>query len=190
MGAYLLYSVFLTAFVYPITAHAFWSENGFLSPFTKEPLGGIGTVDFAGAGVVHMTGGLTALVSAWILGPRAGRFHDVKTGELLNEPKTMPGHSIAHQLLGSMILWFGWYGFNTGSALLLTDNTVSTGEIAGHVTIVASLCGASGCDGALVINMILKYRVTQEFNFDLLPAMNGALSGLVASAGCAGLIQE
>lgn len=106
MAAYLCYSVFLAGFVYPVVAHAVWSNNGFASVTNVDPLFGIGTVDFAGSGVVHLTGGTTALFATMILGPRRGRFYDSQ-GEPLDTPKSFPGHSVALQLLGTMILWFG-----------------------------------------------------------------------------------
>jgi Amt family ammonium transporter len=106
MGAYLCYSMFLAGFVYPVVVHSIWSNNGFLSAFSADPLWGIGCIDFAGAGVVHLTGGTTALIATYILGPREGRFYDDK-GEPLAKPKPFPGHSIALQLMGTMILWVG-----------------------------------------------------------------------------------
>lgn len=106
MAAYLAYSVVLTAFVYPVVAHSIWSSNGFLSIFAKEPYRGIGSIDFAGSGVIHMTGGTVALIATYILGPRKGRFYDTR-GRPLAVPKPFPGHSVALQLLGTMILWFG-----------------------------------------------------------------------------------
>ena len=92
MTAYLCYSIFLCGFVYPVCAHSFWSVNGFLSPFTAEPLWGSGAIDLAGSGPVHMTGGVAALVMAIILGPRRGRFYD-DDGVPLEEPKAMGPHS-------------------------------------------------------------------------------------------------
>jgi ammonium transporter, Amt family len=106
MMAYWLYSLFLTGFVYPIVAHALWSDNGFLSPFSASPFQGVGCIDFAGSGVVHVTGGTTALIAAVILGARKGRFHDHR-GRLLDDPQPIPGHSMALQLLGTLVLWFG-----------------------------------------------------------------------------------
>jgi Amt family ammonium transporter len=106
MTAYLLYSLFLTGFVYPISARAMWSSHGFLSAKQPDPLGGVGAIDFAGSGVVHITGGMTALIAAKILGARKGRFYDSK-GSPLSKPKDFPGHSIALQLMGTMMLWFG-----------------------------------------------------------------------------------
>ena len=107
MSAYLCYSVFLTGFVYPVVVHSVWSSNGFLSAFNNNLLfRNIGTIDFAGSGAVHMTGGITALVAAIVLGPRKGRFHD-EDGNPLEKPVTFQPHSVALQVLGTLILWFG-----------------------------------------------------------------------------------
>ena len=106
MSAYLCYSVFLTGFVYPVAARAIWSTVGILSSGATDPFGDVGVFDFAGSGVVHVTGGMTAFWAAYMLGARKGRFHDSK-GRVLDVPKEFPGHSIALQLLGTMILWFG-----------------------------------------------------------------------------------
>ena len=87
----------LTGWVYPIVVHAVWNANGFLSAFSVDPLWGVGMVDFAGSGVVHLTGGVTALFATLILGPRRGRFHD-DSGRKLDKPKNIPGHSVALQV--------------------------------------------------------------------------------------------
>jgi len=105
MAAYLCYSFFLTGFVYPVVAHAAWSSYGFLSPGNADPLFGIGMVDFSGSGVIHLTGGTTALFAAYILGSRRGRFYDATTGQPLEVPKPFPGHSVSLQMLGTFILW-------------------------------------------------------------------------------------
>lgn len=105
MAAYFCYSVVLAGFVYPVVAHSIWSVQGFLSRENADPFMGSGVIDFAGSGVVHVTGGSVALYATLILGPRRGRFYDAQ-GEPLEEPKTFPGHSVALQLLGTMILWF------------------------------------------------------------------------------------
>lgn len=97
MTAYLCYSVLLSGWVYPIVVHAIWNPNGFLSAHSVDPLWGTGMVDFAGSGVVHVTGGTTALFATMILGPRRGRFHD-ETGRKLEKPRIYPGHSSALQV--------------------------------------------------------------------------------------------
>jgi ammonium transporter, Amt family len=97
MAAYLCYSVVLTGFVYPVIAHSIWSNNGFLSVFNIDPFLGVGAIDFAGSGVVHITGGSTAFLATMILGPRKGRFYDSR-GNPLPKPKPFPGHSVALQV--------------------------------------------------------------------------------------------
>jgi len=108
MAAYFCYSIFLTGWVYPVVAHAIWSKNGFLSNANLDPGPSIGRgcIDFAGSGAVHLTGGMTAIVATRILGPRRGRFTDAR-GRPLSKARKFPGHSIALQLMGTMILWFG-----------------------------------------------------------------------------------
>jgi Amt family ammonium transporter len=97
MAAYLCYSMMLSGWVYPVVAHSVWSINGFLSASSAKPLFGVGMVDFAGSGVVHVTGGVTALFATVILGPRRGRFHD-DTGRKLDTPNPFPGHSMSLQV--------------------------------------------------------------------------------------------
>jgi Amt family ammonium transporter len=97
MVAYLAYSVLLSGWVYPVIVHSLWSTRGFLSPTAVDPLWGVGTVDFAGSGVVHLTGGTTAFFAAIILGPRRGRFHD-ESGRRLEKPKDFPGSSYSLQV--------------------------------------------------------------------------------------------
>jgi ammonium transporter, Amt family len=107
MVAYLLYSIVMSGIIFPIVAHQVWSCNGFLSVNNPtDPFLGQGVIDFAGSGVVHLTGGITALYATNILGPRLGRFFDER-GEPIRNPVRFRGHSVALQLLGTMILWFG-----------------------------------------------------------------------------------
>jgi ammonia channel protein AmtB len=106
MAAYLAYSVVLAGFIYPVVAHSIWSNEGFLSRTNNNPFMDQGVIDFAGGGVVHLNGGLIALYATLVLGPRRGRFYDAQ-GEPLDNPQPFPGHSVALQLLGTMILWFG-----------------------------------------------------------------------------------
>ena len=124
MAAYLCYSLFLTGFVYPVAARSIWSSAGFLSATAVEPFGVIGVIDFAGSGVVHVTGGMTALIAAYMLGARKGRFTDSR-GRTLDKPKEFPGHSIALQLLGTMVLWFGCKYFGCNSCRSFVARSVS-----------------------------------------------------------------
>lgn len=182
MAAYLCYSLFLTGFVYPVVVHSIWSSNGFLTAFRPDSFQGVGTVDFAGSGVVHLTGGITALVAAIILGPRKGRFYD-EDGNKLDEPVMFPPHSVALQVLGTFILWFGWYGFNPGSALAI--DSAGSADVAALCAVTTTMGAAAGCVGALATDTLLEQAKTGEISYDLTMAMNGALSGLVAvTAGC------
>jgi len=183
MSAYLCYSFFLTAFVYPVVVHSIWSSDGFLTAFGDGDLfRGVGMIDFAGSGVVHMTGGATALVAAIILGPRRGRFYD-DDGNVLETPVEFPAHSVALQVLGTFILWFGWYGFNPGSALMIANNdSAATAALCAVTTTLAAACGSAT---AMFFDSVMDARVTGEVSYDLTMAMNGALGGLVAiTAGC------
>jgi len=187
MSAYVCYSLFLTAFVYPVVVHAVWSSAGFLSSFNDVEGGGklieehgAGVIDFAGSGVVHMTGGVTALIAAAILGARKGRFHDAD-GNPLPEPHTFPPHSVSLQVLGTFILWFGWYGFNPGSTLGINGY----GDTAALCAITTTLSAACGCVSGLFINFLTTLIFDGEGVYDLTMAMNGCLSGLVGiTSGC------
>jgi len=182
MQAYLLYSVFLTAFVYPVVVHAIWNGDGFLSAFNSDPLAGIGMIDFAGSGVVHMTGGCTALVAAIILGPRIGRFYDAE-GNALAEPHSFPPHSVALQVLGTFLLWFGWYGFNPGSTLSISP--AGYGDIAALCAVTTTLSAASSAVSAMFVDTLLGMCTEGHAEYDISMAMNGALGGLVGiTANC------
>lgn len=184
MAAYLCYSLVLAGFVYPIVSHAIWSKEGFLTSHAdaENKLFGSGVVDFAGGGVVHLVGGCTALFATMILGPRRGRFHDDE-GRKLEKPRAFPGHSIALQMLGSFILWFGWYGFNSGSALIAM--TKDRGRLVALSAVNTTLSGGMAGLVALFVNLFILERRLGEPIFDLRMAMNGSLSGLVAiTAGC------
>ena len=182
MAAYLCYSIFLTAFVYPVVVHAIWAGDGFLTAFRDNPFREIGVVDFAGSGVVHMTGGCTALVAAIVLGPRKGRFYD-EDGNALETPTTFAPHSVALQILGTFILWFGWFGFNPGSALLIANS--GSAAVAGLCAVTTTVAAAAGCVTAMFVDTVVDYMKTGETSYDLTMAMNGCLGGLVAiTAGC------
>ena len=101
LPAYLVHSCAITGFVYPVVAHWVWAKEGWLSYQNKDAVSG-GMLDFAGSGVVHMTGGISALIGAYVIGPRPGRFDE--SGAVV----LMPGHSSVLQVLGTFILWLGW----------------------------------------------------------------------------------
>lgn len=106
MNAYVVYSMFLTSFVYPVVAHWEWSPAGWLCPYRAESAGkklfNVGMVDFAGCGAIHMVGGLSGIVGAHFVGPRIGRYNSDGTAN------PMPGHNTPFAALGTLMLWFGW----------------------------------------------------------------------------------
>jgi ammonia channel protein AmtB len=125
-------------------------------------------------------GGTTALISTYLLGSRRGRFYDIQTGEPLEHPKPMPGHSVSLQLLGTFILWFGWFGFNPGSALLLGNSNPYQADVAALCAVNTFLSSAAACVSALACKFILTKSRTGSGSYDLIASMNGTLSGLVA----------
>jgi len=180
--AYICYSLMLTGFVYPVIVYSIWSPSGFLTAFNDEPLFGVGMIDFAGSGVVHMTGGATALVAAKVLGARIGRFADADGNEL-PEPMPFPPHSVSLQVLGTFCLWFGWYGFNPGSSLFIASE--GSAQVATLCAVTTTLAAAAGSVSALMTDMFINRFRTGETVYDITMTMNGALSGLVGiTAGC------
>jgi len=172
--AYIAYSVFLTGFVYPVVVHWIWSSTGWLSGFNGDDLlMDTGMLDFAGSGVVHMTGGMAGLVGATIIGPRTGRFDSSGAPN-----PNFGGHSMTLVVLGTFMLWFGWYGFNPGSMLAI--NGATNLEVVGRASVTTTLSGATGGIFALLINRM------RTGVWDLAQVCNGVLAGLVGiTAGCA-----
>jgi len=184
MVAYLCYSIFLTSFVYPVVVRSIWNTEGFLSSHNDDNSisdVGVGVIDFSGGLVVHVTGGLTALIAAYILGPRKGRFVEVD-GKW--KCRDFPGHSVALKVLGTLILWFGWYGFSTGSTYFIT--TTRKAFLAQNAAVNTTLAAAGGTMTSLLVNAWLVERHTGETEFNLSDALFGCLSGLVSiTNGCA-----
>lgn len=169
--AYLLYSVFITAFIYPVVVHWGWSDFGWLSAFASDPIGTNGYIDFAGSGIVHMVGGFAGLMGAIFVGARMGKYGP--NGSI----NPIPGHSISLAALGVFILWFGWYGFNPGSTLGLTGGGAALAAKVAVNTTLAAGAGAVAC-------AFLSSLRTGKFDMGL--TLNGALGGLVAiTAPCA-----
>ena len=161
--AYFLYSIMVSAIIYPIYGHWVWG-GGWLS---KLPFGA-GHVDFAGSGVVHAIGGFVGLAGVIMLGPRFGKFG--KDGK----PKAMPGHSITLAALGTFILWFGWFGFNPGS-------TFSAHQL--RIAVIAVNTNLAAAAGAAVA-ILLVFMKTKKWDVGMM--LNGCLAGLVAiTAPCA-----
>ncbi|MBN2085995.1 MAG: ammonium transporter [Anaerolineales bacterium] len=166
-SAYLLYSFFISAFIYPISGHWIWG-GGWLATL---PIGA-GFKDFAGSTVVHSVGGWLALIGAILLGPRLGRFGSD------GKPKAIPGHSISMAVLGVFILWLGWFGFNPGSQLAADGLNA---DIISLVAVNTNIAAAAGAISAMVVVWLFISKKP-----DLPAALNGTLAGLVAiTAPCA-----
>jgi Amt family ammonium transporter len=163
-SAYLIFSMVITAVIYPISGHWVWG-GGWLS--------NLGTPfhDFAGSTVVHSVGAWVGLAGAVIIGPRIGKY--TKEGKA----RAIPGQNLALGALGVFILWFGWFGFNPGSQLAATGSENATAI--SHIFITTNLAAAAGAVTAMFVTWI-KYKRP-----GLSLTLNGALAGLVAiTAGC------
>ncbi|MCP2035970.1 Amt family ammonium transporter [Planomicrobium sp. HSC-17F08] len=158
LGAYILVTIAMTAFIYPVVGHWVWG-GGWLSQ--------IGFIDFAGSTVVHLTGATAAFIAAWKLGPRIGKY----SGKIIN---SIPGHNLPLGALGVFILWLGWFGFNGGSTLAADPALVPP-------VILNTLLSASAAVLATALYTRMRYG-----RIDPSLTMNGALAGLVGiTAGAA-----
>ncbi|CAM9513727.1 unnamed protein product, partial [Discosporangium mesarthrocarpum] len=168
--SYLIFTICITSFIYPVVVHWVWAEGGWANSESSDPLFGCGTMDFAGCGVVHMTGGLAALVAMVVVGPRSGRFNQDGTAN------NMPSQSTVMQTLGTLILWFGWFGFNAGSVQSLVQNY----PIIAKVMVMTAISAAGG---ALSSSVLFKVHLGW---WDSKATNNGILVGLVGiTSSCA-----
>ncbi len=162
--AYLVYSIVISAIIYPISGHWAWGSlfNG------MGWLENLGFIDFAGSTVVHSVGGWAALAGAIALGPRIGKYSaDGKSKAIL-------GHNLPIAALGVFILWFGWFGFNPGSTTAGTDLSI------GRIAVTTNLAAAAGAVAALFTSWFISKKPDPSM------ALNGVLAGLVAiTAPCA-----
>lgn len=160
--SYCLYSLIISAVIYPISGHWIWG-GGFLSK--------LGFHDFAGSTAVHMVGGIAALIGASILGPRIGKYS--KDGKA----HAIPGHSLTLGALGVFILWFAWFGFNGCSTVSMTgDESILA---ASKIFVTTNIAAATATCAVLIITWI-RYKKP-----DVSMTLNGSLAGLVAiTAGC------
>ncbi len=160
-SAYCIYSMVISAFVYPISGHWIWG-GGWLAQ--------LGFHDFAGSTAVHMVGGVAAFIGAAILGPRIGKYS--KDGKA----RAIPGHSLTLGALGVFILWFCWFGFNGCSTVALTGGA---DETAARVFVTTNLAAAVATVTVMCITWV-RYKKP-----DVSMTLNGSLAGLVAiTAGC------
>jgi Amt family ammonium transporter len=162
LRAYVAYTITLAAVIYPVVVGFTWA-GGFLSNFH----------DFAGGMIVHGMGGIAGLTAAWIIGPRMDRFNDDGSVNVI------PGHSLSFAVLGTLILAFGWYGFNVGTAAaplaMADDGSVTLGSFSyvGRVALTTTLAMGAGAIGAAAVSQLKTGKV------DTLYVANGLLAGLV-----------
>jgi ammonium transporter, Amt family len=156
--SFLVFSLLLVGIVYPITGHWIWG-GGWLAD--------MGFYDFAGSTVVHSVGGWAALIGAWMLGARIGKYNSD------GQANAIPGHNMSIATLGCLILWFGWFGFNPGS-------TMGVSGAIGHIAVTTNTGGAFGGIAATIVAWVYLGKP------DLSMIINGILAGLVAvTASCA-----
>ncbi len=157
--SYLIYTVFITGFIYPVVGHWIWGA-GWLSS--------LGMSDFAGSTVVHSTGGWLALAGSIVLGARIGKY------DANGNPRPIPGHNLPLAALGVFILWLGWFGFNPGSQMGADAKDIAL------IAVTTNIAAAGGAIAAMVTAWIMLGKP------DAGMALNGALAGLVAiTAPCA-----
>lgn len=161
-STYIIFTLFLTAVIYPISGGWQWYGDG-------AWLADLGFIDFAGSSIVHSVGGWAALVAAWMVGPRIGKYVDGKAVPI-------PGSNLLLGTLGVFILWLGWFGFNGGSQLAWGgDDSIA----ASAVVMVTNIAAAAGALGALFTSWLYLGKPS------LSQTLNGAIAGLVAiTAGC------
>jgi len=166
-SGYIVYSIVLTSFIYPIVVHWGWNTGGWATAWNSgsdefKLFMGCGVIDFAGSGVVHMTGGIAALIAAKVVGPRRGRFVE-------GVCKDLPQQSAVLQTLGTLILWFGWYGFNGASTLYI----VNYAGVAAKTMCTTTMAAAAGAITTVAIGKKMEGVIDPGL------ANNGILAGLV-----------
>ena len=153
---FLLFCVFMTSIIYPVQGYWKWG-GGFLDA--------AGFSDFAGSGVVHLCGAAAALAGVMVLGSRKGKYKDGKV-------QAMPGANLPLATLGTFILWLGWFGFNGGSELIISN--VAEANAVSLIFVNTNLSAAGGVMGALILSKLMFGKS------DLTMALNGAIGGLVS----------
>ncbi|WP_394341340.1 ammonium transporter [Natrarchaeobius oligotrophus] len=174
LRAYVTYTFLLAAVIYPVVAAMVWYAPGG-TPILEQ----LGYADFAGGMVVHGVGGVAGLTAAWILGARMDKYNEDGSVNII------PGHSMTFAVLGTLILCFGWFGFNVGTAATVIDT--ATFELAdfdyvGSVAMVTALGMGLGALGASAVSLAMNGKV------DTLYVANGMLAGLVGVTGPTDLI--
>ncbi|GIL81282.1 hypothetical protein Vretimale_1094 [Volvox reticuliferus] len=170
---YPVYTAVVSIIVHPVVAHWVWAPDSWLNARIGSPCR---FLDFAGGAVVHIVGGLTGLVGAIFCGPRMGRFED-------GVHKDIPGHDVSSVSLGSLMLWFGWFGFNCGSTYIyMADGGPAASSAVSRVALNMTLCASAAGMTSLVVASL------QTGTFDLGVCCNGLMAGLSASTANVGFI--
>ena len=163
LWSFLLFAVVMTGLIYPLEGSWTWGGN---DVFGLYNLGDLGFSDFAGSGIVHMAGAAAALAGVLLLGARKGKYGP--KGEI----RAIPGANLPLAALGTLILWMGWFGFNGGSVLKLSD--IASANSVAMVFLNTNAAAAGGAIGALLLARLIFGKA------DLTMLLNGALAGLVA----------
>ncbi|MFT7127326.1 MAG: Amt family ammonium transporter, partial [Pseudoalteromonas tetraodonis] len=163
LWTFLAFAVVMTGFIYPMEGAWTWGGEAVFGMYT---LGDLGFSDFAGSGIVHMSGAAAALAGVLLLGARSGKYG--KNGEI----RAIPGHNLPLATLGMFILWMGWFGFNGGSVL-----ATASVESANAVAVVFMNTNAAAAGGLIAALLLARALFGKA---DLTMALNGALAGLVA----------
>ena len=174
LRAYVAYTIAISAVIYPVVAGITWG-GGFLGG------AGLGFTDFAGGMIVHGVGGIAGLTAAYVLGPRMDRYAEDGSTNVI------PGHSMTFAVLGTLILAFGWYGFNVGTTatvFAVEEGSLALGgyAVVGRVALTTTLGMGAGAVGAAIGSLSLTKKV------DTLYVANGVLAGLVAVTGIANAV--
>jgi len=209
---FMLFAAVGYAWIQPVVAHWIWSTDGWMSVFNPNLLFGVGVLDFAGGGVVHMVGGVSALAALFFVGYRnkyvepaqrerarhperlLPRFEQDMSGKWKENP--LPGSSGLMVALGTFILFFGWLGFNGGSIIDLVGTstingvtvTISRGNAAGRTIICTLMSAGTGMLTAMVVGR-LQSRKELFYKWSLGEVCNGLLSGLVCVTPAAGYVE-
>ncbi len=162
---YLIFAAVMTAVIYPVVVH--WTWGGGL--IAQMSIGDAVYSDFAGSTIVHLTGAVAALVGAYLVGPRIGKYGED------GKPRAIPGHNIGYAVIGVFILWFGWFGFNAGSELIAD-------EFLAFLAMNTLIAAAAGVIGATLIIWMKTGKA------DVAMAGNGALAGLVSITAPVGAV--
>lgn len=164
LKGFIVFIMLMTSWIYPVVVYWGWSGHGFLTE--------AGFIDFAGSGIVHLVGGVAALLGSIIVGPRTGRFGAPDSD--------FDAHNVPFSVLGTFALWFGWYGFNPGSTLAMKSSTDAY-----SASLVACNTTMAPCIAGLVV-FFIRARLVEPMSLDVGGFCNGILAGLVSiTAACA-----